>query len=174
MLKTKHKLGFKRSRHSLSKRRSAKRNRFRRISRSIDGMLTKQLQIFLAEKDFPAEAGKSGGADLIVKKNGDDFGIFVRFAIPDHHQMLGLGLDIKKREKFKWCFVVVQVLSDQDKSFNGLFAEFQVSIVEWDTLPKELRKKTTLIEELLKKETVHCDNFTRTILIEGKPPRPTR
>jgi transcriptional regulator with XRE-family HTH domain len=115
-----------------------------------EGMMTKELQVFLAEKECPAEAGKSGGADLIVKKNGNAFGIFVRFAISDHHQVLGLALDIKKREKFKWCFVVVQVLSDQDKSFKGLFAEYQVSIVSivtWDTMTKEFCKEKPPIEK---------------------------
>lgn len=125
-------------------KRPSRQNKF------IEGMMTKELQVFLAEKECPAEAGKSGGADLIVKKNGNAFGIFVRFAISDHHQMLGLALDIKKREKFKWCFVVVQVLSDQDKSFKGLFAEYQVSIVSivtWDTMTKEFCKEKPPIEK---------------------------
>ena len=129
-------------------KRPSRQNKF------IEGMLTKELQVLLAEEDIPAEAGKSGGADLIVKKNGNAFGIFVRFAIPDHHQMLGLALDVKKREKCNRCFVVVHALSVQDKSFEGLFAEYQVSIGTFDTLMKELRKEKAPIET----------NLIRTIL----------
>ena len=125
-----------------------------RQNKFLEGMLTKKLQVLLAEEDIPAEGGQLGGADLIVKKNGNVFGIFVRFAIPDHHQMLGLALDVKKRGKYSRCFVVVHALSVQDKSFEGLFAEYQVSIGTFDTLLKELRKEKAPIEA----------NLTRTIL----------